>query len=253
MSFRRRNVFHYHGELTAINEALDHATKIIEGYRGQFSKFRVNICTDSKCSLNRLRAGIGACVSDTDRHFYYQHTLPVVKAIVWKSHHLREAGAGIQLHWIPRGCVPGHQEADRLARFWQELPESFWKDRYPSLMPLPMTSRLRGEVRSIIQPFFPSGFPWDKDENGVEDGEDWYNDGYDSADDDEENDKDDNKDDDKNSYEDKDEEEDGDDHEDNDKDEDESGDRSEHPVSRDATAERLRLWLRTEWAERRSR
>ncbi|KAK3337591.1 hypothetical protein B0T19DRAFT_79399 [Cercophora scortea] len=128
-----------HGEMLGLCEALCIAYEYALG--GRLFKGTVKVFSDSMESLNIL--GMLRNTEELERVVSDPIVKPIVEAIIWLSHRLRECRIHTDLHWIPghgHNVYP-HQLVDRTSRDvwtgeWQRTVDSY----------LPMRWGLRGET-----------------------------------------------------------------------------------------------------------
>ncbi|KAK1776418.1 hypothetical protein QBC45DRAFT_471692 [Copromyces sp. CBS 386.78] len=101
-----------HVELAAISQSLEVGIMLQDEHQPEAMNIRV--FTDSVTALERLEFGILPLDSD-EGSFFRWSTNPLVRTIVWQSHHLYERGCSVEIRWHPRCCALGPALADAAA------------------------------------------------------------------------------------------------------------------------------------------
>ncbi|KAK4198941.1 hypothetical protein QBC40DRAFT_177447 [Triangularia verruculosa] len=103
-----------HMELSGISQSLAKAIQLVS--KNKYAPYRIMVFSDSANSLDRIGLGVDPGHSS----FYYAHTRPLVKAIIFQSHKLHQLGCSVELNWMPRCATDGHKLADNLAGLWSQ-------------------------------------------------------------------------------------------------------------------------------------
>ncbi|KAK1776472.1 hypothetical protein QBC45DRAFT_301816, partial [Copromyces sp. CBS 386.78] len=96
-------------EMAAIAQSIDTALRLKHQHNPE--TFDVEIFTDSKPCFHRIVRDLNY---RQDR-FFFRHTEPVMRALIWLSHRLKEMGGRLKVRWNPRRCATGPVLADNAA------------------------------------------------------------------------------------------------------------------------------------------
>ncbi|KAK3500549.1 hypothetical protein B0T13DRAFT_447227 [Neurospora crassa] len=96
-------------ELAAIAQSFDTTVRLIQQHNPD--TVDVQVFTDSQPSFHRIVPGL----KHRQDKFFYRHTEPVLRALIWLSHRLKDLGGKLKLRWNPRRCAIGPDLADDAA------------------------------------------------------------------------------------------------------------------------------------------
>ena len=147
------------GELAAVAECLEAAIEIIDVLKPARTLLRV--FTDSEQALGYL-AGPQPYFDATASTFKKVHVRPLLRAVVWQSHHLAERGCNIEVRWMPRKSTEYARDADFLAGCWRnEECDLLRMGAYARMQPLcrfmphrsSVMEKVEGQCLALIQRF----------------------------------------------------------------------------------------------------